>query len=396
MAAGYRYYVGDLLTGKIYRQVDLGNDRWSTSFDYGVAGTIEGSFPLRDVDPDTGEQTWPDARADAAPGKSYLVVSYVDDAGDETFIEGGPIWTSRYSDATGVLQIGAAGLSSYFDRRKALDIPAIEAGESPALTKLQLYTDNLRLSARDLVFAVTDGVEGGTIPVVLPDPGDLGPDPTLEPDTIETIYGYELSWVGAVLKSITDREDGPEIQFVPQRNAADPRFIEWAMLIGDPMLTQTGPPRQFDRTVQGADVRDIDISADGTGVAQRMWAAGQGEAEGRPIVYEDNDALIDLGWPLLEGEVASSDTVPDEGTLGQLAAESLAKSARPREAWTITISRDGRPNVGSIRPGEWASVRVRNHDYLPDGDHSMRMLAMSGSGDSGDVQIVAADRLDES
>lgn len=395
--AEYRWYVGDLLTGKISREVDLVGGRWSTSFEYGVAGTMEGSFPLRSVDPATGLALWPTARADTAPGKAFLAVSYLSDGGDETFLEAGPIWTTKYDDTDGVLQVGAGGLSSYFDKRKAAfsDLPPSEDTPLDEQTELAEYhltlNDSLAGIARDLV-ELSQAEPAGNLPIVLPDTADI--DYGIN---VRNFFGYELEWLGAALKKLTEVLEGPEIQFVPRRRTDDPRFIEWVMQIGRAenglMLAQDGPPWQFDRTVPESDVRDIDIDTDGSGLAERVFAAGEGEAEGRPIVWADAPELLEAGWPLLEAEVTATDSVSELGTLAEHAYGRLASSARPRESWSIVVSRDGRPNVGQYRAGDWARLRIRHHDYVPDGDYDMRILAISGSSGSEDVQLTLSERL---
>jgi hypothetical protein len=168
--AGYRWYVGDLLTGKISRGVDLVGARWSTSFDYAVPGTMEGSFPLRAVD-EAGAPVWPTARADTAPGKAFLAVAYLDDAGTETFLEAGPVWATRYDDSSGVLQVGAGGLSTYFDERKAAlpDLPPSDVTPIDDMLELAAFkvtlNDSLAGIARDLV-ELSQAEPAGDLPIV--------------------------------------------------------------------------------------------------------------------------------------------------------------------------------------------------------------------------------------
>lgn len=407
MYVGYRYYVGDLRTGKIHRQVDLGDSRWMTSFDYGVPGTVEGSFPLRDVNTDSNQPSWLTARADTAPGKSYLAVSYTDDLGTETFLEGGPIWVPPAYDAeTGIMQFGAAGLSTYYDHVKPITVPLGSTMEEVPSSFIAGLAFGLRGSdiapvIRYLINLGTDAEFVTWVPIAFDelDPmGDLVLDVGSEVDTATHQYllvvrWFELPWTGALLKKITEEEGGPEIQFVPRRKASDPRYLEWVVQIGDPMLTQAGPAWQFDYSVRESHVRDIDISPGSTSIASRMWAAGEGEAEGRPIVFVDDLKLTDLGWPLLEGEVTASDTEANQSKLLSYATEDLAKASKTSEAWTVTVSRDGSPNVGQYRKGDWARLRVRGHHYIPDGDYDMRILAISGNSGSEDVVLTMSERL---
>lgn len=383
---GYRWYVGDLRTGKISRSVDLVGGTWSVPL--GDAGSLEGSFPIK-----SGE--WPSARSDAATAKSFLAVSYVNAAGDETFIEAGPIWKSEFvDDQAAILKIGAAGLASYFDHRKV--IPVLAAGDNPATASVTYTGEQRGLIAKRLV-ELAQSHTGGNLPIVLPDDADLGGAGT---KYTQSYPGYELGWVGERLRQLSelgeteDASSGPEIQFVPRRRSDDPRFIEWVMRIGvEPtmMLTQTGPAWVFDRTVPKSPVRQISVSSDGTQMAFRQWAGGQGEAEGRPIVWSEDDTLLDLGFPLLEGEVTATDTVSTTETLTAHTTGALEFSQRPVESWTLSVSRDARPSVAQYAPGDWATVRVKDHVFIPDDDYNMRILSISG--DTGDaVAITLSER----
>lgn len=383
MAAGFRYSVGDLRTGKITRPVDLTGGSWTVPL--GEPGSIEGSFPLR-----SGE--WREARSDAAAGKAFLLVEYENAAGDRTALEAGPIWKSKYTDSSGVFGVSAAGLGSYFDHRKV--IKALVAGEDPAEVAVTYTGKELGLIAKRLV-ELSQSHTGGYLPIVLPDDADLGGAGT---DHTRTYPGYELGWVGERLKQLSEVDGGPEIQFVPRRRSDDPRYIEWVMRIGvaenKMLLTQSGDPWQWDASVPKSDVREIDISSDGTKMAFRQWVAGQGEAEGRPIVKADALTLVtDAGFALLEGEVTATDSA-DIDTLPSYAKAAIDYSQRPIESWTVTVSRDGRPTVGQLRPGDWAVFVVRDHVFLPDGSYSMRILSIAG-GDSDAVTLTLSERLGE-
>lgn len=409
MTAGYRFIFGDLRTGKQYRVVDLVNASWSLPL--GEPGVIEGSYPLGAIDPKSPavvealggdlrpRPMWPTAHSDATVGKSYLVVAYVNAAGDETLLEGGPVWKLDADHKTKVLKVGAAGLGSYFDHRKVMKVLA--AGEDPADPDPPptYRAGQLGLIAKNLV-ELSQSHMGGHLPIVLPSDASLG---GLVPEGVEARYeetypGYELAWVGDKLKALSERDGGPEIQFVPRRRTDDPRYIEWVMRIGTAdtkmMLTQFGKPWSWDTSVPRSDVRGISISADGTRMAFRQWAAGQGQAEGRPIAYNTAPELLDAGFPLLEGEVTAVDSEAEGSTLNEYVDQALAFSQRPIETWSATVSRDGRPTVGQLRPGDWAKFVLRDHFFKPDGEYAMRILSMSG-GDSETITLNLAERLGE-
>ena len=141
-------------------------------------------------------------------------------------------------------------------------------------------------------------------------------------------------------------------------------------------------------------VADIDVATDGSSQTFRSWAAGQGEAEGRPIVVEDNLQLVQAGFPLVESEVTGLDTVTDPGTLRRHARAGLAYGARPVETWTLSVERDAPGvNVGRYRPGDWCVVRTSGHVFIPDGEHLVRLAEVSGD-ESGRVRLAMAPRLE--
>ena len=365
--ASYRWYVGDLRTGKIAREIDLIDYSWSAPFD--DAGSLAGSFPLA-----SGE--WPTARSDTAAAKQFLAVAFEDTDGIERFLNGGPIWTTKYDDATAKLTIGAAGLGSYFDHRKVMAV--LVAGQNPAESTVTYTGAQLSLIAKRLI-ELAQSHTGGDLPIVLPSDAELGGAGTKH---TRTYPGYELGTVGDRVKQLTEVKGGPEIQFVPRRRGDDPRFIEWVMRVGTDsnsmMLTQQGPAWVFDRTVPKSPIASISVDSDGSAMATRAWAAGQGEGEGRPIVYANDPTLTNAGWPLLETEQSSTDTITEDTTLADYTAELLAASARPIETWAMSVDINGRPNLGQYATGDWMTVRVKSHPFLPEGDYSMRALNLSG------------------
>lgn len=388
MTAGYRFIFGDTRTGKQSRVVDLVETSWSWLL--GEPGSIDGSFPL-------ASGAWPDAHSDTTVGKAYLVVAYVNEAGDETLLEGGPVWKYEFDHTTGVLKVGAAGLGSIFDHRKVMKVLA--SGEDPAEAAVEYSAKQLGLIAKRLI-ELTIAHTGGNLPIVMPSDASLGgPGTGVESDFLETYPGYELAWVGEKLKSLSEREGGPEVQFVPRRRTDDPRYIEWVMRIGTAdtkmLLTQSGQPWRWDTSVPKSDVRGISMSGDGTKMAFRQWATGQGEAEGTPIAVDTATTLLDAGFPLLEGQVQTTDTEGDTKILNQFVNAALAYSQRPAESWTATVSRDGRPTVGQLRPGDWARFILRGHRFKPDGDYDMRIMSISGSGGSDAISLTLSERLGE-
>ncbi|WP_311208718.1 MULTISPECIES: hypothetical protein [unclassified Aeromicrobium] len=380
--AHYRWVVGDLRTGKINRTIDLPSGDWSTDIE--DDGSLGGTADL-------SSREWRWSRADAAPGKCFLAVAYVDGFGAEHWKAGGPIWTAKFNDAASTLTLGAAALSSYFDHRKVM--PVLAASANPAKAHTNYETARLELIAKRLIEDSRAHV-GGDLPIVFPTDEELGGEGT---ERVRNYLGYELGWVGTRLRQLSEVIGGPEFQFEPRRRADDPRFMEWYMRLGTAdsgmLLDQGAGEWVFDRSVPKSPITDIDVDIDGSVVSFRSWAPGQGEGEGRPIVYEqDLSRVTGEGWALLESEVSSLDTVSVESTLRGHARTDLAARAKPIETWTLKVDRDAEPHVGRYRAGDWCVVRVRDHIYIPDGDYGMRIVAIGARG-TDPVEVSMAPRM---
>lgn len=402
---GYRWHIGQLTTGRIWRTFEVSAGSWSTSFAYGNPGAIDFTVPLRALNPDGAALDWPTVRADTAPPKAFAAVSYVNKDGAETFLEAGPIWKRKWSRKSGNLEIGAGGLSTYFDHRKALPYSAPNWAEwEVTYTGNQLgliakrYIELVQYTEAEIGLVEGPTTEWMSLPIVLPDDADLGGAGSAH---TRSLQGYELAWMGTRLHQITEVIDGPEIQFVPRRRADDPRFLEWVARIGveddDFMLTQDGQEHVFDTTVPESPVRDMEVSEDATEFAGYVWAGGEGEAQGRPIAvgaHPDGLALLENGYPLLEGEITDTDSVSIISTLQAHVDEGAKQASRPHEQWTLKVSREGAPDVGQYRSGDWAEVRIGDdNEWLPADTYPARILALSGSAGSDEVDITLAERL---
>jgi hypothetical protein len=405
---GYRWHVGQLTTGEIFKTVEVSSGTWSKSFDYAVAGKVDFSVPLKAI-AENEMPEWLTPRSDTAPPKAFAAVSYVDESENETFIEAGPIWKRTYSKRTGILSIGASGLSTYFDHRKAIDRFTSDAWAEweAEYTAHHLsliakrYIELVQYTAVETGFAEGPTTEWMSLPIVLPSDADLGG--ASPADHYRALQGYELAWLGTRLRQLTEVIDGPEIQFVPRRRSDAPDFIEWVARIGvaenDFMLTQTGDPWIFDTSVEESPVRDLEIDEDAIGFAHDVWAAGEGEAQAKPIAVGMNaegDALLENGYPLLDGEVTDTDSVSILATLQSHVDAGAKRASRPLEQWTLTVSRDGPLHIGRLSPGDWAEVRIGSDDpYISEGHYPGRLLSMAGGTSSDEIDTVFSERMSE-
>ncbi|WP_293782617.1 hypothetical protein [uncultured Aeromicrobium sp.] len=380
----YRWLFGHLRTGKITRTVSMVGGQWTVVYD--DTDTLSAKFPLGALDAPRDVAEWHSFDADTAPARQYAVCEWVGDDGRLIQVAGGPIWTRSHSDDSDELTIGAGGLESIFDHR--LVLPVITAGMRPELQVLAWQSAELGLIAKRLVQAAT-AMAGGELPLVLPSDDDLGgPGAAHE----RTYPGYELGKVGERLRQLAEVEDGPEVQFVPRRRADNPTYIEWVMRVGTRrtgmMLAQSGRPWILDQRVPLSPVVAISTDETAGGIVTQAFAAGQGEAEGKPIEHATSTFLTGLGYPALQAVVGGTDTVTQRSTLQAHARGLLARSDRPLRTHTAKVAADAFWKLApGYRPGDWFEVRPRDDHRFLRGAQRMRSLQATGGGDTVSVQM---------
>jgi hypothetical protein len=372
---GYNVYTGDLLTGRIYARLPVVSSTWSAVMD--DADTWQIVVQLGDSVIDAMEPV-----SNTSPGKNFAAVAYQDASGNETFLAGGPAWTHDYDDDTGQLTVAGTGMWGYFDHRKVM--PVLAPTDNPATVTTSVTNGSLGTIAKRLVSQAQTHT-GGNVPIVLP---------ADEAGTFTGTYpGYELDWVGDMLRAITQIQNGPEVTFRPQR-ATDPRYLQWVMLVGtneNPYLSQVGADWIFDATVPDGLVSTISVHTDGSALADEAWVKGNGTAEGTIVGHQLQTTLQAQGYPLLEAEITGHEDAPDMATANGYAAGSLQFSNRPALTLTPKVDRDGDPNVSQYNVGDYVRIYIPvGHRYFPAGvAYRTRITGKSGD-DSNLVTIQLA------
>lgn len=373
MAAGkYNWYTGDLLTGRIYTRLPLISTNWTQILDdaSSLSGTVVMSPDVQAMNP------W----SNAAPAKTWLGVSYVDPSGNESMIDAGPIWTCTYDDDRGQLSIGAAGLWSYWDHRKVMQVLADAV--NPAASTVSYSALSLGTIAKRLV-QLAQTHTGGNLPLVLP--ADVGA--ANDADHQRTYNGYDLTWVGDALKALTGVVNGPEIAFVPQF-AATPGYIQWVMRTGletDPYLHQSGADWVWDASTPKSGVFGTSVLRDATGMGDEAWAKGNGSAEASLIGHALGSKLTGLGYALFEVEVNGHDSVEVQSTIQSYAEAALVPGSTETLALTFKVDRDASPTVAQMQVGDYVQfTNSPTHRYLPPGT-TVRSRIVQRQGDSSNL-----------
>lgn len=383
--ARYAYLVADLRTGSVMDELPLHGVSFSTVLN--DAGEFRGQLAIGDRRIGVREP-----QRVTEPGRTALYV-----ARDGVLVWGGVIWTSKYSSPERMLEIGAAGFLSYFDRRRVLPATYDPARDDVA-TLVTTYegVDQAEI-ARSLI-RTAQGHPGGDIgvqtdPLTPPDtataskPGSVVtaqavPSVTSQPRSL-TYRGYELKSVGEALRELAALDDGPDflidVAFGPGGRPV--RRLQ----VGEPRLGQNGAPHFWE---YGANLVSYTWPQDGASMASRVFALGAGSETGQLIEVSTDASRIDAGWPLTETEV-SHIHVEDRGLLGSIASAQLSAVARPVVLPELVVRADREPVLGSYQAGDHAQVVVKD-GFFPGGkEFRVRILGIEVSpGDDAGEELV--------
>jgi hypothetical protein len=301
-----------------------------------------------------------------------------------TILEAGPIWTDPYDQDTGELTLNGLGLWSILNVRKNVPGAMLLPGAKVTESKITVTNRHLGSVARELVrVSIQDNPYGGDLPIVLP--ADIG-------GTESRVYhGYNLSWLGADLRELTQAENGPDLRFRPRYVSGDATRIEWVMEHGAvDILEQAGPDWTWDARVERSGVARLGVDRDGTGLAAMAWAPGSGQEQAMRMATARDTTLVNAGYPWTEAEESAKDeeSLP---ILQGVANRKLADSSRPWDTWSVTVRADTRPRLGLYQPGDWARVNIpKDHPVLPPSSKvRVRILSIDGN-DSKDVKLSVA------
>lgn len=344
---------GDVRTGRIYDTLDVTGCSWQQVIN--DAGRIDG------VIVEGHEVRKKKLRQAAHAARTFLAVDV-----DGVIQEAGPIWSRPWDDERQQLTLGANGLWSLFDHRKALD--AFSTGQ------------RVQDSAITLTGADFGGIGYGLLLNAVNTPGGSLPlyaaAPTAGART-ETFPGWQLMWIGDQLRQLTKRQNGPDIRFRPTYSP-DRLSVQWWYEAGTeerPLLTQVGDDWFFDASVPKSPVVNIHTDEDATVMGMRSWVTGEGQEQDILMASAYDPTLVDAGWPLLEVDETRS-TVSDQATLDGHAANLRDRSARPIEVWKVVVRAEA---AAQVQAGDYARVIPRrNHPWLGDGEAYMRIKSKSG------------------
>jgi len=317
---------------------------------------------------------------------------------DNLPVAAGPIWKRSYSASSATLTLTAGGLRSYLQRRFCL----------PAAARTVPLVDPVTLAPDPALDTVLTGLSFGTIakryleqsqewpgaalPLVLP-ADELG---TRE----RSVAGVDLKTIRSLLDNLSNVLGGPDIAFRP-RFSADGLGIEWVMTTGseavprlgntDPTLTKwnVGAPT-------GAGAFDLEVSEDGTALAEEAWAVGGASGDEVIAARSRSTVLSFANFPLLQSSATGLGDITVQATAQGHADQIVELGQYSASFWSMSVRRDepGAAILGDYWLGDLVTITVGESErFLPPGDYVRRIASISGDEQNDSYSLVFAEAI---
>jgi hypothetical protein len=322
----YTYVIADLATNRILEEIALTNVSFNKPLN--DCGTFNGTWKL-------GAKTSHLDPYDLSMPCRRVVYAFRDDRP----MWGGIVWTRKYDSASQTVSLGAAEFWSYFDHRKVL--PLIPA--SPTLATIAglavTYTNQDQNNIARALVALAQTHPGGDI---LVEPADTDLSNIIR---TRTYNGWDLTDVGHALENLSNVIGGPDLVFDVLPGLPAPQRV---FRVGTPWLGQQGSAWRWE---MGGNVASYNWPSDGTRMATRTFATGQGVELGLPISVFEDTSKYTTGFPLLELEKQYG-SAEDEDTLSGHAEADQQTARMPVALPTIVVRGDTSPTAAEVNRGD--------------------------------------------
>jgi hypothetical protein len=293
-----------------------------------------------------------------------------------TIVQAGPIVDVQVPDnATPQVNVQAKGIWGLFTDKRLLVNPTYTLSPTTSGATLALSaagdTTYTRMALHDIAaHLISDNMSRGTayqLPIDIPT--DVGGTQT------RTYALADLAMVGARLADLTQEVGGPDIDFKPYFDPANPGYIRWSMRIGNPILQQAGAQLFFD---QLSSFETFGVDVNGANLATDVILKGTSSTNAPTAVMSQSTTLTAGGYPALDMVDSSHNDSADPVTMQGWADGDLALYSYNVETWTSLVRIDANaPDISSYDPGTYATFTVSQHWWEPPGQYQQRILGFS-------------------
>lgn len=359
----YRVELVQVMSGRVLGLLDVAGGRWSDD----TLNTGDGSIEVEvaaDVLRAVPAEHW-------AIGACGLCVSYrADDTAPWAPVACGPITEWSGDDGHSVtLSADASPLGILSDRVATTEWAAYGSPLAWAASVVELRGGSKRDLVAVLVRHLTSKPNGALpIEVGWPADGQAGAGIDLPAYDVASQPG------DAVLESITQTIDGPDVRFRPVYRDGGARVV-WLLEAGTPRLGALGGV-EWDTTAPLSGVRGGGLTVDTAGtVVQRVYATGAGSGD-QTLIRVDED-LTAAGMPLRERVVSDTSVTDPEALLGW-ARGVRAATGLQRQFSLVAAASDQAAPLWMYPPGASARLRVAGLLTCPDDYYRVEVLQRSG------------------
>ncbi|OKJ06829.1 hypothetical protein AMK19_23565 [Kitasatospora sp. CB01950] len=377
----YTYLFADLRTDRVLAELPLQDVEYSTELNgIGVCTATlplnRATAPLRPMEATTPTRT----------------VLYIDR--DGVIVWAGIVWTRRPLERGGQVYgaaLQASELPSYWQYRhvnKLLStdtavLTANSANTAYVPAGQRMYGDQAWIVWSLLQYAGADITGAGSIGV--------DTNPLVAPTGITRTRTYDPSERPVILdliRQLAAVDNGFDWGIEVGWNANGSRYRRWQVYY--PRRGRSAAATGFTwQHGPGGNIIVPDWPEDGTLLATRAIALGQGQGLDVVVGQAEATDLLAAGWPLLE-TVSKYSGVSEWNTIQSHASADLAAHSTATTTPTFTVLADADPVLGSYTVGDSARFIVDPNPYYPDGvNQELRIATVKVTVSGGGSETVA-------
>jgi len=319
---------------------------WARALGSGKGGSSE--FKVRD--PDVALTA---TKANLAPWERMIVMDFYGQV-----VYAGLITSADYDRGAGTVTVTHEDINSVFARRVMCDI--LSDGVQ-ARAGLSYSSASLSMLIKQAVFQGQNDAARFNLPIALPADASGGYARSYDP--------WNLPTVASIIDDLTSTESAPDLDFAPRWR--DDGSLEWEMRSGS--LTSGTWSWMLDTNTTTAS--GLKVRTDGTGMANRIAAVGEGSEKKMLLSVADGSAASSF-LPL--DKVVSYKDEKVQANLAARARADLAKFSKPTEQVSMDVQMDADFSVDMLKLGGTVKWHTQDDPWLGTGWQSSRLIEYSG------------------
>jgi hypothetical protein len=359
----YRLYAADTRTGRLGWELPFSELSWNNPLN--DVGTLRASLVIEDALERIFEQGERDPRMVfrevlTGPYRFSMVLAW----GDQV-IFAGPYLPSTNPGDQPTVDIGAGELLRMMDKRVLSDPHEVmQLGPTSAGGIIKGIIDKATENRPSNIW----WRQGRELPITCGNP------PPTTGSVTRIYYGYDTVKAAEALQAYSAEENAPDYRLDPYLvTGADGLYVKWELRIGNPTLGSVTNAWTFDDS-NAIVSQDIDAGR----MASMWFLPGSGQDEKKLIAWWVNMSAVNRGFPALEDVDSSYTSEASSEVLNTIARSMLGRYRDPVDQWTVKVSADMVPQLGSYRVGDAMLLDVRRHPIIEPGVYSRRITEISG------------------